>query len=62
MPSGMKRKNLFCEQFIQIPFNTNLPLKQATDVLFDLLQEMFKRIKKPTKYFIIFVGMNIFLL
>jgi len=26
------------------------------------LQEMFKRIKKPTKYFIIFVGMNIFLL
>jgi hypothetical protein len=46
-----------------------LPLKQATevlfdlaDVLFDLLQEMFKRIKKTTKYFIIFVGMNIFLL
>ena len=45
---------------MQMPFNTNLPLKQVNKVLFDLLQEMFKRIKKPTKYFIMFVGMIIF--
>ena len=27
-----------------MPFNNNLPLKQATEVLFDLLHEIFKRI------------------
>jgi hypothetical protein len=36
-----------------MPFNTNFPLKQATEVSFDLLQEMFKRIIKKIKYFII---------
>lgn len=40
-----------------MPFNNNLPLKQATEVLFDLLHEIFKRIKKATKYFIMFVGL-----
>ena len=38
-----------------------MPLKQATEVLFDLLHEIFKRIKKATKYFIMFVGLFNFL-
>jgi hypothetical protein len=38
-----------------------LPLKQANEVSFDLMHEIFKRIKKATKYFIMFVGLFNFL-
>ena len=47
---------------MQMPFNTNLPLKQAIVVLFDLLQEIFKRIIKATRYFTMIFGFIIFYL
>lgn len=45
-----------------MPFNTNLPLKQATEVSFYLLQEIFKRIIKANRYFTINFGFIIFYL